>query len=117
MNKLTPLKSVRQFCGTDCMAGNANEVRLCTADDDIPIGACPLFDLRMGTNPKKLHIPRQIRKKCLDCSSYNEKDVRECQFNECLLYPFRMGKNINKRGSTSHLKEMQFSRQLKMPLE
>ena len=41
-----------------------------------------------------------IRRRCLDCSGYNQKEVRECYHNKpippfdiaCPLHPYRMGK-------------------------
>lgn len=48
-NKLTPLKAIRAKC-LDCMAGQANEVKLCPSDD------CPLYGFRMGHNPNRAGI-------------------------------------------------------------
>ena len=39
-----------------------------------------------------------IRKKCLDCSAYDKTEVRNCIIPDCSLYPFRMGKNPNRKG-------------------
>jgi len=33
-----------------------------------------------------------IRKKCLDCSAYSYVEVKDCQFTDCPLFPFREGK-------------------------
>jgi len=41
---------------------------------------------------------KAIRKKCLDCSSDQPSEVKYCAFKECPLYPFRMGKNPNRKG-------------------
>ena len=46
---------------------------------------------------KRLSPLRAIRKKCIDCSGFELKRVRECPFDgvietECPLYPLRMGK-------------------------
>jgi hypothetical protein len=45
MDRLTPLKAIRENC-MEC-SGNANEVRLC------PIKNCPLYLYRFGHNPKR----------------------------------------------------------------
>lgn len=45
------------------------------------------------TSPLKI-----IRAKCLDCSGGAKRDVRECKFPDCPLYPFRMGKNPYRAG-------------------
>jgi len=45
----------------------------------------------------KATILKAIRKKCLDCSGYNEKEVRECVIPDCSLYPYRMGIDPDKK--------------------
>lgn len=44
---------------------------------------------------KNLTPVQAIRKKCLDCSGFSRKEVRECVLIDCPLYPFRMGTNPN----------------------
>lgn len=46
---------------------------------------------------KKSSPLQAIRAKCLDCSSYQPKEVRKCNCSECPLYVYRMGKNPNRR--------------------
>jgi len=41
---------------------------------------------------------RSIRAKCLDCSGFQPSEVRNCEIPECPLYPYRMGKNPNRKG-------------------
>jgi hypothetical protein len=55
---------------------------------------------------KKLTPLKAIRAKCIDCSGYELKEVRECPFDgkedkACALHPLRMGK-----GSRSTLKQI-----------
>lgn len=35
---------------------------------------------------------KAIRLKCLDCSCYQVKEVRNCDLQDCFLYEYRMGK-------------------------
>ena len=35
---------------------------------------------------------KSIRKKCLDCSGFSPKEVTNCSFKDCALYPYRSGK-------------------------
>ena len=35
---------------------------------------------------------KSVRKKCIDCSGFDLKEVRECPFVDCPLYSLRMGK-------------------------
>jgi hypothetical protein len=39
---------------------------------------------------------KAIREKCLECSSFQPKEVRLCPHSTCALYPFRFGKNPNR---------------------
>lgn len=88
---LTPVESIRTKC-LDC-CGCCKEVRLC------PSKNCPLHILRMGKNPNYIHgnekqhptSLKAIRAKCSDCSGGCHKEVRNCQFADCALYPYRMG--------------------------
>lgn len=41
---------------------------------------------------------KAIRKKCLDCFCFQPKEVRLCPDIECSLYPYRFGKNPNRKG-------------------
>ena len=41
---------------------------------------------------------KAIRVKCLECSAGQAKEVRECLIHDCALYPFRLGKNPNRKG-------------------
>ena len=47
---------------------------------------------------KRLTPLKAIRAKCLDCSGGQPSEVRECPDTECSLYPYRFGKNPNRKG-------------------
>lgn len=40
---------------------------------------------------------KALEAKCLDCSAYQQSEVRECVVTTCPLYAFRLGKNPYKR--------------------
>jgi len=40
---------------------------------------------------KVLNRRNAIRARCLDCSAGSVREVRECPFTDCPLWPFRMG--------------------------
>ena len=48
------------------------------------------FDREVSENTNVL---RAIKLKCIDCSTYNINEIKECPVNKCPLYPFRLGKN------------------------
>ena len=41
---------------------------------------------------------KAIRQKCIDCCCGDLSEVRKCELKSCALYPFRMGKNPNRKG-------------------
>ena len=41
---------------------------------------------------------KAIRTKCLDCTAGQYKEIKECPCPDCPLYPFRLGKNPNRKG-------------------
>jgi hypothetical protein len=41
---------------------------------------------------------KAIRKKCLDCSGESHNEVSLCPVTGCPLYPYRFGKNPNRKG-------------------
>lgn len=41
---------------------------------------------------------KAIRKKCLDCSCFQPKEVKLCPMTECTLYPYRFGHNPARKG-------------------
>jgi hypothetical protein len=46
---------------------------------------------RDGLKTMNLTRRRAIREGCLNCSSWSLKEVRECIFKDCPLYPYRSG--------------------------
>ena len=50
----------------------------------------------MGKKIKLYDTPiKAIRKKCLDCTCGQVKEIRECTVIKCALYPYRLGKRPN----------------------
>lgn len=41
---------------------------------------------------KRLTRGQAIKQKCLDCSAYDRKEVKNCEFKGCPLYKYRLGK-------------------------
>jgi hypothetical protein len=46
-------------------------------------------------------ILKAIRGKCLDCTAQQIDEVRNCNIEQCPIYPYRMGKNpfSNRKGT------------------
>ena len=41
---------------------------------------------------------KAIREKCIDCMCGQKHEVKLCPITDCSLYPFRLGKNPNRKG-------------------
>lgn len=47
---------------------------------------------------KKYITPiKSIRKFCVECSGGSPLEVKKCVIHDCHLYPYRMGKNPNRK--------------------
>ena len=44
-----------------------------------------------GIREVSLNRRTAIREKCLNCSGWSPKEVKECSHTDCPLYPFRTG--------------------------
>ncbi len=99
MNRLTPIKAIREKC-IDCSGGFA-EVRNCPCfEDKEAIEICFLYFYRLGQRPKtkaSLTPVKSIRKYCLWCQGSN-KGIKGCLTTDCFLYKYRMGKNPARKG-------------------
>lgn len=43
----------------------------------------------------KAEVLKSIRAKCLDCSCYQDNEIKFCPITQCALFPFRFGKDPN----------------------
>ena len=88
-NIITPVKAIRLRC-LECMNGQPKEVSLCS-------GGCALSPFRFGTRGEKGSVVKKIREHCLGCSE-SASTVRKCPFEDCPLFPYRMGHNPSRKG-------------------
>jgi len=47
---------------------------------------------------KNLSPLKSIRKHCLECTCGSMNEVKKCIITDCPLFPFRFGKNPNRKG-------------------
>lgn len=59
------------------------------------------------------NVLRAIKLKCLDCSTYNINEIKECPVKECSLYPFRLGKNPFRKRELSEEERNKLSERMK----
>jgi len=43
--------------------------------------------------PTQRELRTAIRRKCMDCTNNQTKEVRICELTDCDLWPYRMGKD------------------------
>lgn len=90
INKLkTPNRTIRNFCFECVCKSSWDDVEECGGIELDGI-MCAFHKYRMG----KGRVPvKTFRKFCLHCMGYNRELVRDCTTKDCLIYPYRMGKN------------------------
>ncbi len=54
---------------------------------------------------ERVPMLRIIRLKCADCTCWQENEIKLCPADDCILWPFRMGKNPIKREMSEKQKE------------
>ncbi|RJP75009.1 MAG: hypothetical protein C4522_22105 [Desulfobacteraceae bacterium] len=50
-----------------------------------------LIQSKHGMKTVDLNRRKSIRERCLNCAGWNLKEVKNCQFSDCPLYPFLSG--------------------------
>lgn len=53
---------------------------------------------------------KAIRAKCLDCCCDSAKEVKLCVSKDCALWPFRLGKNPNRKGVGGNVENLKNAR-------
>ena len=99
----SPLKTIAAFCNI-CVGGHRKEVASCDGDGKI-VGfmSCPFHPFRLGIGRPSVKL---MRKFCLQCMGGSSVFVKECETTDCLIYPYRFGKNparIGKRQSVDRM--------------
>lgn len=54
--------------------------------------------MRENASAKNKTPLKAIRAKCLECQDGNYKNVRKCEFTNCPLFAFRLGKHPARQG-------------------
>jgi hypothetical protein len=105
------IMSYRRYC---VQSRSDLEVDNCTGHIVYATGKpCPFYEFRMGGKRCSVKIMRQF---CLECEGNSKAAVKECPTDDCLLHPFRLGKNPALKGKGKSPTEMAQIRALRMPL-
>lgn len=85
---ISPILAIRNYC-LNCHGGSNVAVRNCNAE-------CSLHDFRFGIKGQGSKA-KAIREFCLECMDGCKRTIRDCPSIDCNLYPFRFGKNPNRK--------------------
>ena len=97
IRRLTPKETVHAWCHYCIQSRLDSEVENCGGQLVYATGRpCPFFPYRMGMRPP-MKIFRQF---CLECMGGSSKFVAECETNDCLMHPYRFGKNPYRKGAS-----------------
>lgn len=106
----SPVEAIRAYC-LYCVGGQRSEVLSCDADGKDPaFKACPLHPFRFGKGRPSVKVMRIF---CLQCMGGSPTMVRECETGDCLIYPYRFGKNPARIGEGQNASRMAFVRSKK----
>ena len=91
----SPLETIRAFC-ISCVGGHSKNVASCDGEGTSPgFMQCHFHYYRLG---KGRPSPKIMRKFCLQCQGGSAVFVRECETVDCLIHPYRYGKNPARAG-------------------
>lgn len=94
----SPKQTIRAYC-QHCLGlnqFNAEAIKDCQGDQAYS-GPCPFFPFRLGKrSPVKV-----FRAFCLACMGGSHSMVKECETTDCLIHPYRFGKNPARTGKGS----------------
>ena len=103
MRTKSPRETIRAYC-LYCTGGQRGEVLSCNADSkDHAFQVCPFHPFRLGKVRPSVKIMRHF---CLQCMGGIPAMVRECETDDCLIHPFRFGKNPARIGQGRNAEQM-----------
>ena len=109
----SPSQTIRAHCHYCVQSRSDSEVENCTGHIVFATGKpCPFYEYRMG---KKRAPVKVMRKFCLECEGGNREAVNDCETIDCLIHPFRFGKNPARAGKGKSPDEMARIRAMRRP--
>ena len=110
----SPSQTIRAHCHYCVQSRSDLEVENCTGHIVFATGKpCPFYEYRMGNKRPSVKVMRQF---CLDCMGGSKEAIRECSTDDCLIHPFRFGKNPALKGKGKNLAEMYEIRAMRRPI-
>ena len=100
----SPQQTIRAYCHYCIQSRSDADVENCTGDIVYATGKpCPFYKYRVG---HKRPLVKIMRRFCLECQGNNITLVRECETEDCLIHPYRMGKNPARTGKGASRERM-----------
>jgi hypothetical protein len=110
----SPSRTIRTHCHYCVQSRSDLEIKNCTGDIVFATGkTCPFYEYRTGKKRPSVKIMRQF---CLECMGGNKEAIKECSIGDCLIHPFRFGKNPLLAGKGKSRDEMMRIRALRTPV-
>jgi hypothetical protein len=109
----SPSRTIRAHCHYCVQSRSDSETENCTGYIVFATGKpCPFYEYRLGNKRPSIKIMRQF---CLDCMGGSKEVVKECTTGDCLIHPFRFGKNPALTGKGKCPAEMSKIRAMRRP--
>ena len=110
----TPSDTIRSYCHYCVQSRSDTKVKNCTGHKVWATKApWPFYEYRMSRKRCSVKIMRRF---CLDCMGNNKAAVKECSTYDCLIHPFRLGKNPSLKGKGKSPAEMAQIRAQRKPV-
>ena len=97
----SPKDTIRAYC-LYCTGGRTKEVESCDGNDPA-FHQCAFHQYRMGKKRPSVKVMRQF---CLQCMGNCKASVRDCETRDCMIHPYRMGKNPARTGKGASRERM-----------
>jgi len=111
----SPSRTIRSFCHYCIQSRKDSDVENCTGHFVFATGkSCPFYEYRTGNKRPSVKVMRRF---CLECEGGSKEAVKECSINDCLIHPFRFGKNPSLAGKGKSRDEMMRIRALRKPVD
>jgi hypothetical protein len=100
----SPARTIRAHCHYCVQSRSDSEVENCTGHIVFATGKpCPFYEYRMGNKRPSVKV---MRKYCLECMGGSKEAVKECETEDCLIHPYRFGKNPARAGKGQSVAQM-----------
>jgi hypothetical protein len=104
MKHRSPKETIKAYCHYCVQSRSDADVEKCTGYIVHATGKpCPFYEYRTGNKRPSVKIMRRF---CLECQGNSMVLIRECEIDDCLIHPFRMGKNPARTGKGASKERM-----------